>query len=378
MDAFYASVELLSRPDLKGKPVAIGGRGDPTRRGVVTTATYEARAFGIHSGMALSVAARLCPDCVFLPVDFERYRTVSRQFKQAIAAVTPLIEDRGVDEVYLDLSVVPDSSEALAARLQDAVMAATGLTCSIGIGPNKLIAKIASDLKKPRGVTLIGPDDVAERLWPLPARKIPGIGPKADTKLKALGIETIGQLASCTPQWLANHFTPRYGQWLHRAAHGLDDRALDLDPEPRSRSRETTFQRDLHPVRDWQLLAQSLAALSRQVSEDLRRRGYRGRTVGIKLRFADFRTVTRDRTVSVPLDDGSAIRKLAFECLGRVDMKRPVRLIGVRVGELSPAQAGASEADGHTMEPAKGGPVMAREPADGGSLPLFEDDEGLP
>ena len=175
MDAFYASVELLRRPDLRGQPVAIGGRGDPTRRGVVTTATYEARAFGIHSGMALSVAARLCPQCVFLPVDFDRYREVSRQFKQALTQVTTAIEDRGIDEVYLDLTEVPGDDRALALRLQAAVFEATGLTCSIGIGPNKLVAKIASDLDKPRGISLVGADQIAQRLWPLAARKIPGI-----------------------------------------------------------------------------------------------------------------------------------------------------------------------------------------------------------
>ena len=364
MDAFYASVELLRRPELKGQAVAIGGRGDPTRRGVVTTATYEARAFGIHSGMALSVAARLCPECIFLPVDFERYREVSREFKRSLKQVTQAIEDRGIDEVYLDLTEIEADSLALAQRLQVCVFEATGLTCSIGIGANKLIAKIASDLNKPAGITLIGPQDVAPRLWPLPARKIPGIGPKADARLKALGIDTIGQLAACDPDWLRTQFTERYGSWLHRAAHGLDDRPLDLDPEPRSRSRETTFQSDLHPVRDWQTLAQTLAALSRQVAEDLQKRGYRGRTVGIKLRFADFKTVTRDRTVPVALDDAASIRRLAFECLARIDMKRPVRLVGVRVGELSAASGPAqvsTQRDESTSDRL------------GESLPLFED-----
>lgn len=381
MDAFYASVELLRRPDLRGQPVAIGGRGDPTRRGVVTTATYEARAFGIHSGMALSVAARLCPQCVFLPVDFDRYREVSRQFKQALTQVTTAIEDRGIDEVYLDLTEVPGEDRDLALQLQAAVFEATGLTCSIGIGPNKLVAKIASDLDKPRGISLVGAEQIAQRLWPLAARKIPGIGPKADARLKALGIETIGQLAASDPGWLVQQFTERYGRWLHRAAHGLDDRPLDLDPEPRSRSRETTFQQDLHPVRDWQQLAQVLAALSKQVSEDLRKRGYRGRTVGIKLRFADFRTVTRDRTVETPLDDATGIRKLAFECLTRVELKRPIRLVGVRVGELSPANQATAPSSAvpqddraaSQTQPADRRPVRnARIPDAGASLPLFD------
>jgi DNA polymerase-4 len=339
MDAFYASVELLRRPELAGRPVAIGGRGDPTRRGVVTTATYEARAFGVHSGMALSVAARLCPGCVFLPTDFEAYKDASRRFKRALAEVTPAIEDRGIDEVYLDLTDLPGDARSIAADLQRRVREATGLSCSIGVAPNKLVAKICSDLEKPRGITIVGTAQVAGRLWPLAARKVPGIGPKADAKLQALGVATIGALAACEPGWLSEQFGERYGGWLHRAAHGIDDRPLELDPEPRSRSRETTFERDLHPRRDWATIARTLVEQSDRVADDLRRRGYRGRTIGIKLRFADFRTVTRDRTVPVALDDAGSIRLIAFECLRRVELVRPIRLLGVRVGELSPADA---------------------------------------
>jgi DNA polymerase-4 len=358
MDAFYASVELLRRPDLKGRPVAIGGRGDPTRRGVVTTATYEARAFGIHSGMALSVAARLCPDCVFLPTDFERYRDYSRRFKRAITAVTPTIEDRGIDEVYLDLSGLPGGARELAADLQRRVAEATDLSCSIGVAPNKLVAKICSDLDKPGGITVVGPGQVCARIWPLPARKVPGIGPKADARLRSLGVETVGQLAVADAGWLREHFGERYGAWLLRAAHGLDERPLDVDPEPRSRSRETTFERDLHPRRDWAALAGTLSALSARVAEDLQRRGYRGRTIGIKLRFSDFRTVTRDRTVPLAVDDAGSIRLVAFECLQRVSLDRPLRLIGVRVAELSAAGAPA------------GAPGEA--PDGEGTLPLFD------
>jgi DNA polymerase-4 len=344
MDAFYASVELLRRPELRGRPVAIGGRGDPTRRGVVTTASYEARVFGVRSGMALSVAARLCPDCVFVPTDFEQYRVYSRRFKEAVAGLTDAIEDRGIDEVYLDLTALPGTAQTLAADLQRRVFDATELTCSIGVAPNKLIAKIASDLDKPRGVSILGVTDVPERIWPLAVRKVPGIGPKAGAQLQAMGVTTVGALAATPEPRLRACFGARYTEWLLRAAHGIDDRPLDLDPEPRSRSRETTFDRDLHPVRDWQVLAQALAAMSRQVAQDLRGRGYRGRTVGIKLRFADFRTVTRDRTVTGATDDAGAIRRLAFECLQRVPLTRPVRLIGVRVGALEPAAGLAGDA----------------------------------
>ena len=336
MDAFYASVELLRRPDLRGQPVAIGGRGDPTRRGVVTTATYEARAFGVHSGMALSRAARLCPQLIFLPVDFDRYREMSRRFKQAVLAIAPRMEDRGIDEVYLDLTGLPGSTRSLAQQLQQAVLEATGLTCSIGVGPNKLIAKIASDLDKPRGISIVGPQEFQTRLWPMPARKIPGVGPKADQTLEALGIRTIGELAEKDEAWLAQHFTPRYSHWLWRVSRGEDDRPLELDPEPRSRSRETTFEQDLHPQRDAASLAATLFRLCEQVSADLSRRGYAGRTVGIKVRTSDFRSLTRDRTVDRPLHQTGDIALLAFECLQRAQLKRPVRLLGVRVGELTP------------------------------------------
>jgi DNA polymerase-4 len=369
MDAFYASVELLWRPELKGRPVAIGGRGDPTRRGVVTTATYEARAFGVHSGMALSRAARLCPDLIFLPVDFERYRDMSRRFKQALRQRIERIEDRGIDEVYLDLTDQTERSLDLARQLQQAVLEATGLDCSIGIGPNKLIAKIASDLNKPRGITIIGPEDVPARLWPLAARKIPGIGPRADQTLQSLGIHTIGELASTPLDTLMPSFTPRYSRWLLRVAQGDDDRPLELDPEPRSRSRETTFERDLHPRHDWESLARTLLRLCEQVSADLARRGYGGRTVGIKLRTADFRTLTRDRTLPEPVQRTGDIALLAFECLRRAAVKGPIRLLGVRVGELSPQGEGLLSPQGEgpvrssDSGAAKPGPDLLQDPS---------------
>ncbi|MEY4861906.1 MAG: polymerase, partial [Pseudomonadota bacterium] len=216
------------------------------------------------------------------------------------------------------------------------------LSCSIGIGPNKLIAKIASDLDKPRGISIIAAEEFASRLGPLPARKIPGIGPKADQTLEALGIRTIEQLAACEEAWLDQHFTPRYSRWLWRVSRGLDDRGLELDPEPRSRSRETTFEQDLHPVRHWDALARTLIRLSEQVSADLAKRGYAGRTVGIKLRTSDFKSLTRDRTVDRPVHLAGDITVLAFECLSRATQgthawpAKPIRLLGVKVSELVP------------------------------------------
>ena len=339
MDAFYASVELLRRPELRGRPVAIGGHGEPSRRGVVTTATYEARAFGIRSGMALRRAAELCPQCVFLPVDFDEYRRYSRMFKAALAAVTDRIEDRGIDEVYLDLTAVPgiriERGAPVARDIQRRVFDATGLTCSVGLAPNKLLAKIVSDLHKPAGLTIIDAEDVPALIWPLPVRRINGIGPKADLQLEELGLRTIGELAAAPPSMLVARFGANYGRWLHEAAHGRDERPLVTASEPVSMSRETTFERDLHLRRDWQALAGCLTELCGEVAADLRRRGYAGRTIGVKARYDDFRIVTRDLTLPEATDDDAVIRRAAFECLDRVPATRRLRLLGVRVGGLS-------------------------------------------
>jgi len=345
MDAFYASVELLRRPDLRGQPVAIGGHGDPNSRGVVTTATYEARAFGIRSGMALRRAAELCPQCIFLPVDFAEYRRWSQRFKAAILELTPRIEDRGIDEVYIDLSdqigVRIDGGEAIARHIQRRIAAATGLSCSIGVAPNKLLAKIASELNKPNGITVIEARDLEQQIWPLPVMRINGIGPKADARLEELGIRTIGQLAAVARERLVEQFGRSYGNWLHEAAHGRDDRPLVLESEPRSMSRETTFERDLHPVHDFQALAAVLATLCRQLSADLQRRGYAGRSVGVKARYDDFRIVTRERTLITAIDAEQPMRQAAFECLQRVPPRRRLRLLGVRAGALQPTTAAA-------------------------------------
>jgi DNA polymerase-4 len=331
MDAFYASVELLRRPELRDKPVAIGGNGDPTRRGVVTTANYVARTFGIRSAMPLRTAYALCPQCVFLPVDFDEYRRVSRLFKAAIREVAPLVQDNGIDEAYIDLTDLAGDSESLARAIKASVARATGLTCSIAVAPNKLLAKIGSELDKPDGLTILTEADVEPRIWPLPVRRLNGVGPKAEAKLAALGIRTIGDLARQAPELLQRRFGASYGRWLHESAHGRDERAVVTFSEPKSRSRETTFQRD---TRDSREISDTLAALSRQVAEDLRARGYAGRTVGVKLRYASFKTVTRDTTLAAATDDAAAIGEAALEALARIPLDRAVRLIGVRVGNL--------------------------------------------
>ncbi|MBU1645397.1 MAG: DNA polymerase IV [Gammaproteobacteria bacterium] len=357
MDAFYASVELLKYPELRGQPVAIGGRRaqqpetlpdgsrrfarlrDYIGRGVLTTATYEARALGVHSGMGTMKAARLAPDAILLPVDFDAYRHHSRLFKAAVASIAPQIEDRGIDEIYIDLTDVAGETEALARRIKQAVKDATGLSCSIGITPNKLLSKICSDLQKPDGITLLGMADIPARIWPLPVRKINGIGPKATEKLAGLGIATIAELAAAEPEFLQLQFGRSYGSWLHDAAHGIDDRPLVTRSEPKSISRETTFETDLHPRRDRDRLGEIFTALCQRVAGDLERKNVVGRTVGIKLRYDDFQTVTRDVTLAAATADAATIRRAAGECLRRVPLDKRLRLLGVRVSSLQKEDA---------------------------------------
>lgn len=348
MDAFFASVELLEHPDLKGLPVVVGGRrpvaaiaGQPyprlkdyVGRGVATTATYEARAFGVHSGMGLMKAAALAPEAILLPAHFEAYTRVSRAFKAAVAEVTPLIEDRGIDEIYLDITEVPGESRALALHLKEVVRRATGLTCSIGITPNKLLSKMASELEKPDGVTILGLDEIPTRIWPLPCRAVNGIGPKATAKLVGFHIRTIGELAKADPAWLVEHFGRSYGTWLHEAAHGRDDRPLTMSREPKSISRETTFERDLHPKLDREALSRILLDLCERLAQDLARKGHQAQCIGIKLRFEDFTTITRDQTLSLPIADAASLREAARVSLKRVPLDRRLRLLGIRAGNL--------------------------------------------
>jgi DNA polymerase-4 len=348
MDAFFASVELLEHPELKGLPVVVGGRRavapaageglprlkDYVGRGVVTTATYEARAFGVHSGMGLMKAAALAPEAILLPAHFEAYSRVSRAFKAAAAAVAPRMEDRGIDEIYLDLTEVPGDSLDLAQQLKGAVRGATGLTCSIGITPNKLLSKLASELQKPDGITILGFEDLPSRIWPLPCAAVNGIGPKATEKLKTSGILTIGELAKADPAWLVAQFGRSYGGWLHAAAHGRDDRPVVTVREPKSISRETTFERDLHPRLDREELSRILLDLCERLGADLERKGYRACGVGIKLRYDDFTTVTRDQALPEPVADAASLRQAARACLKRAPLDRRLRLLGIRAGHL--------------------------------------------
>ena len=275
MDAFYASVELLRYPELRGLPVVIGGSAhqqpgvleDGSRqflrlknyagRGVITTATYEARVFGVSSGMGLMKAAQLVPHAILLPADFHAYRHYSRLFKAAVASIAPEIEDHGIDEIYIDLSGLPGDTLTIARNIKQAVLESTELSCSIGVTPNKLLSKICSDLEKPDGLTILDLADIPDRIWPLPVRKINGIGPKATQKLATLGITTIADLAHADTIFLQTHFGSSYGHWLHEAAHGIDDRPVVTEyraqvAQPRNhlRARSPSPPRPVHPFKN--------------------------------------------------------------------------------------------------------------------------------
>jgi DNA polymerase-4 len=331
MDAFFAAVEERRHPDLKGRPIVIGGRGDPDSRGVVSTASYAARKYGVHSGIPLRTAHKLCPEAVFLPVDYRSYARVSEEIKIILASVTPLMEDMGIDEAYLDLSAMNRSPETIAGEIKRRIREATGLSCSIGIAPNKLLAKIASDLQKPDGLTVLAEDDIPEKIWPLPVRKLRGVGPKTEAVLKRMGIHSIGDLAVASVERLTERFGPSHGRYLHRAARGIDESPIITHWEPKSMGRETTFQRDLSR---WQDIARALAHLTRQVASSLKAAGYRARTVTVKVRFSDFDTQTRARTLDGPSDSPDLLRRAAFECLGRFELKKSIRLLGMRVSKL--------------------------------------------
>jgi len=331
MDAFFAAVEEKRHPELKGKPIVIGGSGDPTKRGVVSTASYEARKWGIHSALPLRTAYNLCPEAVFLPVDYDEYSRVSRIIKNTLREISPIMEDVGIDEAFLDISEIDKPSEKIAHEIKKRIMEGTGLTCSIGIASNKLLAKIASDIQKPDGLTIIEEKDIEERIWPLPVRKLWGVGPKTEASLKKIGINTIGELALMPVNRLVESYGESYGHYLYKASRGKDESPLVTHWEPKSVSRETTFQIDTN---NWQTIAKTIAELTKDVVDDIKQKGYKGRTITLKVRFSDFKTYTRSKTLDEPADSIDDIRKAAFDCLKRIELKMKVRLIGVRITQF--------------------------------------------
>jgi DNA polymerase IV len=333
MDAFYVSVELRRRPELKGQPVVVAGTGP---RSVVTTASYEARKFGVGSAMPAARARRLCPHGVFLEPDFAYYRETSREVMASVRSTVDVVEVVGLDEAYLDLTGLPAPRAAmrgLAVRIERT----TGLGCSIGIGPNKLVAKVASDAEKPRGFVVLSREQACERFAAAPCGLVPGIGPKTAERLRALGLDTLAALAGAPYQRLAGRFGPRLAADLQQRARFEDTTPVTEERKVVSESRELTFDED---IRDPQRLEAILGDLVERLCAGLVAQRRRGRTIGIKVRLDDFSTHTRARTLPEPVGSPDRVGPVALDLLRRFAPPRPVRLLGVRVAGLDlPEQA---------------------------------------
>jgi DNA polymerase-4 len=365
MDAFFAAIERLRHPELEGQPLIVGGRGDPFARGVVSTASYEARPFGIHSGMALRTAYHRCPQAVFLPVDFDLYVEVSARIKKLLRRFSRRIEDAGLDEAYLDISESPGRPRTIARAIKALILRETGLTCSVGVGPNKLLAKIASDMEKPDGLTILRRADLKHRVWALPASKLPGVGPKTEVRLAELGVATVGDLAAFPLPALQEHLGRAHGQSLHEEAWGIDESPIVTVWKPKSMSRQITFERD---VTSRPRLAETLRGLARELAAEAKAERYLARTVAARVRFRDFETVSRQTTLPSPTDSAAVIERAVLDCFGRVDLIKPVRLVGARIGRLAPVRRPRSVRRARGKE--RGVPAPQRNDAAGHAKPL--------
>jgi nucleotidyltransferase/DNA polymerase involved in DNA repair len=326
MDQFVAAVELLRRPELRGRPVVVGGDGDPTKRGVVSTASYEAREYGVHSGIPLRTAARRCPEAVFLAVDRELYEAASAKVMATLHEVEAVVEVIGWDEAFL--AVETDDPESSAREIQQRVRSATDLDCSVGIGQNKLQAKMATGFAKPAGVFRLTHASWLALLGERPPDVLWGIGSKTAKRLSGMGISTVLELSRADPQALAAAVGPTTGPWLVRLAQGRDRSTVTSAPHtPRSTSRETTFQQNLE---DWDRVRHEVAVLVGQVAEDVADRRRRAVRVVVKVRYAPFITLTHGRVLAAPSADVEAIEQAALGALEAFTSRRPVRLLGVR------------------------------------------------
>jgi DNA polymerase IV len=342
MDAFYVSVELQRRPELRGLPVVVAGSGP---RAVVTTASYEARRFGVFSATPAERARRLCPDAIFVTPDFEHYRARSRDVMAVLRSHVERVEVVGLDEAYLDLTAL-DRYRSAARRIKDAVRTETGLTCSVGLGPNKLVAKVASDAEKPDGFVELTAEDARIRFAEASPGLVPGIGPKTVARLGQLGIATLGRLGTTSDAQLSEWFGTRLGPHLGALARFEDERLIETVRVAKSESRETTFDRDLNGLPQ---LEPVLERLTSELCETLARAERRGRTIGIKVRFDDFTTVTRARSLDAAVNEAEAVGPVALDLLMRLDPARPVRLLGVRVAGLDEESAQAVADDQLTL-----------------------------
>lgn len=345
MDAFYVSIELLRHPELRGKPIVVAHDGP---RGVVTTASYEARRYGVHSALPMVTARRRCPQLTVLPVDMQLYRRGSRKVMETLREFSERVEVIGMDEAYVDLSGSP-VPQARAMEMKRRVKEATRLVCSIGLAPNKLMAKIASDLDKPDGFFLLTAEKWLDVVGEKPASLLPGVGSRTYERLSGIGIETVAQLAAADVALLDRAFGPKHGGGLRALANGKGSATLTLERQRKSESRETTFP---HDVADRDLLKETIDRLGRSVCRSLASHGARGRTVTVKIRLRPFRTYTRSRTLEAATCDEEMVVDTAWELLERFDPQAPVRLVGVGVANLTsdrsdsaPARAGSAEGD---------------------------------
>jgi DNA polymerase-4 len=332
LDAFYASVELLRRPELRGRPVIVAGTGP---RAVVTTASYEARRFGIGSAMPAARARRLCPDAVVIAPDFAAYRELSQAVMAIVRAHVERVEQAGLDEAYLDLSGLVAPKAAMR-RLVGEIRTRTGLGASVGIGPNRLVAKVASDAEKPGGFVVLSREQACERFAQAPPGLVPGIGPRTAERLAGLGLTTLAALGRADEQALIAAFGARQGPWLRRRARF--EASADVEPVRAavSESRETTFDAD---IADPGRMEAELRALTGRLCAGLRAHRRSGRTIRIKVRLADFTTVTRARTLAHPTDDEAVVGEVAIGLLRAYDPPAPVRLLGVGVTGFASAEA---------------------------------------
>jgi DNA polymerase-4 len=331
MDAYYASVEILDNPALRGKPLVVGG--PPNSRSVVCTASYEARKFGVRSAMPCSRAARLCPQAIFLPPRFERYAEISARIREIFQRYTPLIEPLSLDEAYLDVTDHAQGRYAstIARLIKEAIRQETGLTCSAGVAPNKLLAKIASDFQKPAGLTVVTPDMAEAFMTPLDLRRIPGVGPVTEARLKELGLVRCADLKAWGKERALRELG-NLGEWLWDASHGLDERPVETEWERKSLGQEETFPRDLSHQDE---VVAEVGRIAFSVADSLKSEGLLGRTITLKIKYADFQQVTRAKTLDLPTDDAAVITATALELLKKTEVPtRPIRLAGVSAGKL--------------------------------------------
>ena len=345
MDAFFVSAELLRRPELRGKPVVVATGTDPRARGVVMAASYEARRFGVHSAVPLAVAHRRCPQAVLLSRDMAYYAELSRKVMAMLERYSDRVEVMGLDEAYLDLteSAAP---RACGRRIKHDVCQELGLTCSVGLAPNKLLAKIASDLDKPDGFRVLLPDELLAAVGDRPASLIPGVGPKTAQRLARLGLSTVADLARADAGVLERALGPRHGVALRARANGVDDRPLETIRERKSESRETTFATD---VADQRVLDETLDRLVENLCAGLEKGGFRGRTISLKIRLKPFRTFTRSRTIESHTRSAQTIARVAHELLDAFERDAPVRLLGVGIASLEKDVA-ETESGQHRLE----------------------------